>query len=152
MDKPRLGEIRGSIAARYKRNRHRFIWAACMDCGKERWVQINKGEPVSIRCHPCFMKLRGRSEMGANNPSWHGGRRRSHGYIYILNRGHPNASKIGLVPEHRLVVEKRLGRLLKTNEVTHHLNGIKEDNRPENLVVMARGGKRGHHGYLVSMA
>ncbi len=152
MNKPGLGEIRGSIAAGYKWNGQRFIWQACADCGKERWVAFVGGKPVSVRCHPCFMKLRGRRETGANNPGWHGGRRKCHGYIYILNREHPNADKTGLVPEHRMVAEKRLGRLLKTNEVTHHLNGIKDDNRPENLAVMARGGKRGHHGYLVSMA
>lgn len=39
---------------------------------------------------------------------------------------------------HRMILEKKLGRKLRPNEVTHHLNGIMDDNRPENLVAMTR--------------
>lgn len=57
----------------------------------------------------------------------------SSGYIEIVCRNHPYKSKRNTVYEHRLIMEKHLGRHLTKEEVIHHINGIKDDNSIENL-------------------
>ena len=80
---------------------------------------------------------------GEKNPRWRGGKRINEtGYISVLSPKHPFCNSIGYIKEHRLVVEKYLGRYLTPKECCHHL-GIKYpvgsyknkgDNRPENLM------------------
>jgi len=75
---------------------------------------------------------------GEKNPRWKGGRTKSaDGYILVKQPNHPHASKRDRrVLEHRLVVEAHLGRYLEPWEVVHHINGIKDDNRLENLELL----------------
>ena len=60
----------------------------------------------------------------------------SQGYIYIrIEETSPYCSmqKNGRVRKHRLVMAEQLGRCLRSDEEVHHKNGIRSDNRPENL-------------------
>jgi hypothetical protein len=82
---------------------------------------------------------------GEKNAQWKGGRITAHsGYIYIhpasIDRpeiAQPMANQLGYVLEHRYVVACQIGRPLKPNETVHHINGIRADNRPENLQLRA---------------
>ena len=70
---------------------------------------------------------------GDKHPMWKGGRIQRNGYILIWQPKHLFCNYAGYVREHRLVAEKILKRYLTKNKVVHHINGIKDDNHPENL-------------------
>ena len=59
------------------------------------------------------------------------------GYVREKCPEHPNAYADGFVPQHRLVLERSLGRLLKPSEHVHHINGVVSDNRIENLQLVS---------------
>ena len=79
---------------------------------------------------------------GSRNPAWEGGKNQDiRGYIMIwVEPGHPFFSMAPrtrrYIPEHRLVMAEHLGRCLTTDELVHHLNGTKDDNRIENLALV----------------
>lgn len=70
------------------------------------------------------------------NHNWRGGKYlTTTGYILALNHDHPRANKKGYVRETILIAEKALGKFLPELAEIHHINGIRNDNRPENLVI-----------------
>ena len=74
---------------------------------------------------------------GEKNKSWKGGKYKCNGYILIYQPNHPFCSNINYVREHRLIIENIIGRYLQPYEECHHINKIKDDNRPQNLMAFA---------------
>lgn len=87
-----------------------------------------------------------KNRRGHLNPNWRGGRSiDADGYVWIYAPDHPCAHE-GKYLEHRMVVEESIGRRLSSNEHVHHLNGVRDDNRVENLVVLSRSDHAIEHG------
>jgi HNH endonuclease len=84
---------------------------------------------------------------GKKHGRWKGGvYHHTAGYVMVICHGHPRANRHGYVMEHILVAEQMLGRAPLPNEEVHHINGIKDDNRPENLQVMMKWEHASLHG------
>ncbi len=121
---------------------HKFTYISCPKCGKERWVFNRQLRESTTNgwCKSCVAKyiMREWHLSGDKHPGWKGGRIRiSQGYIGIRlspdNFFYSMAGPNGYVREHRLVMAKYLGRCLVRWEIVHHKNGIRDDNRLENL-------------------
>ncbi len=110
-------------------------------------ISPNLGKKASIETRR-KISISQKGKFGHLNHSWKGGRHiTKKGYVLIKSLGHPYCAKTGYVMEHRLVMEKQIGRYLKPNEVVHHINEIKSDNRIENLMLFFSKGEHVKHHY-----
>lgn len=72
------------------------------------------------------------------------------GYVMVKTSSRPGA--LAYTAEHVIISEQKIGRTLQRNEVVHHINGDKADNRPENLLVCNRTKHMKVHKDLESLA
>lgn len=113
-----------------------MVTKQCNNCGK----LVNYATPADLKrksssdmCRSCWLK---HVPTGEGSSRWSGGVViHGRGYRLIYKPEHPFAKGNGYVFEHRLVMEKHIGRYLAPNEIIHHLNSIKDDNRIENLII-----------------
>ncbi len=131
-----------------KSKTQRFCSLSCANSfngkGKSHTWQMLK--PIQCKmCNRTFQPKEGRQVFCSKRCSTRhiakgrpGRRQTKKGYIATWKPLHPSAGKSGYVMEHRLVMESHLGRFLKRNEVVHHKNGVKDDNRLENLELMSK--------------
>lgn len=85
---------------------------------------------TSKKCAKCFLVELNKDKSREKHPNWKGGFRIRDGYISVLE-GFGKSGRYVL--EHRKVMSEYLGRSLRQDEIVHHKNGDKLDNRIENL-------------------
>lgn len=133
--------ILGEKKKQLNHNRTPNTFYDCKECGKKvvRYVSpsaYKKGTP-GFCCKSCGISFNGRLKTGARGSNWKGGKSHSGGRILVLCPDHPYANYHGRVLEHRLVMEKHIGRTLLPSEIVHHINHDSSDNRIENLQLYA---------------
>lgn len=103
-------------------------------CSKKCQTLYQIGKPLSPK-HIKNLRKAKLGKRGKFTNHWKGGKiKDNRGYIIIRMPEHPFAVN-NYVPEHRLVMEKHIGRYLKHKEIIHHINHITDDNRIENLML-----------------
>jgi len=135
------------VVSKNVRSQHGWDWHCKCVCGTEKIVlgnRLRSGRSQSCGCERTKkLKEVNSSRSGNKHHMWKGGRHVTKTGYVILNRPeHPNSNR-GRVAEHVVVMTKILGRPLYKGETVHHKNGIRSDNRPENLELHASAHGRG---------
>lgn len=121
--------------------RTRARLSVCVVCEREYLGNVfHAKDTCSQSCgQKAFNKANPERFRGDNSKRWKGGRQVRRGYVFIHMPSHPSCqgNKRAYVAEHRLVMEKMIGRFLESSENVHHKNGVRDDNRPENLELWA---------------
>lgn len=133
----KFGRLTVIKLAYVKKGRGAF-WLCKCDCGSNKIVSGGSMRARMTRSCGCLrreiLQKRNKAYVGENNPFWKGGRRLTKaGYVTLRMPSHPNAQSDKRVKEHVFVMSKHLGRPLRKGEIVHHKNGIRDDNRIENL-------------------
>jgi hypothetical protein len=124
------GMVCAGLSRRGKANKNnRKVVKSCLVCSKVFYVFPYRENSAKTCSRKCAINV-----LGNAISEHYDGKRKLHknkksGYLYISFRGK-------YFPHHRFVVEQALGRSLKENEQVHHKNGIRDDNRVENLQIM----------------
>lgn len=116
------------------------VFGTCIVCEAkfERYVEPSRVAAGLATNEYCSRKCKGVALSRERHPMWKGGRiEEADGYVMIHTPDHPFANNKGYVFEHRLVMEAHLERYLTEEEVVHHENEIRSDNRLENLKLFA---------------
>jgi endogenous inhibitor of DNA gyrase (YacG/DUF329 family) len=115
-------------------NRQKNVTFSCAVCGEK--VETYRSPSALAQHEPkyCSVRCTGMAQKGEANPSFSGGRHfDAYGYVKVLAPDHPNADVRGYVSEHRLKMERKIGRFLTDAEVVHHIDGDTSNNDPSNL-------------------
>lgn len=107
----------------------------CIICGVDFCKSPKAQKLCSRKCRSVF--LRDNHLVGNKNVRWNGGRGiTTQGYIEVVCPDGYSKNTRGRILEHRLVMEKTLGRKILRTEIVHHINHDKQDNRIENLELL----------------
>lgn len=120
----------------------------CVICGEyvETYISPSAVASGKYRLKYCSRKCKGKGQLAEYHWNWQGGKiTEADGYVMIHLPDHPLANNKGYVFEHRLVMEKHLCRYLRREEIVHHKNGSRSDNRLENLELYANNAEHKRH-------
>ena len=150
------GKIFYSQPHRLKSGRGKYCSRQCTDkamIGTARHLGFKHSLKAKQKIKQAIKRIFPNGRRGKDNPHWKDGKYITRfGYVYVLSPDHPFCNNMGYVAEHRLVMEKHIGRYLRPEETVHHINGIRNDNRLENLMLFPnqRAHTKFHHLHRAS--